>query len=84
MFSTHDDLSPVVSTKACFDEMLIPDDHVIRRPNDTYYIDHQTVLRAHTSAHQAELLRAREKAFLVAGDVYRRDEIDATHYPVFH
>ena len=22
--------------------------------------------------------------FLVVGDVYRRDEIDATHYPVFH
>ena len=22
--------------------------------------------------------------FLVAGDVYRRDEIDSTHYPVFH
>lgn len=23
-------------------------------------------------------------AFVVVGDVYRRDEIDATHYPVFH
>lgn len=23
-------------------------------------------------------------AFLVTGDVYRRDSIDATHYPVFH
>lgn len=22
--------------------------------------------------------------FLVMGDVYRRDEIDASHYPVFH
>jgi len=22
--------------------------------------------------------------FLVVGDVYRRDEIDSTHYPVFH
>jgi phenylalanyl-tRNA synthetase alpha chain len=22
--------------------------------------------------------------FLVTGDVYRRDEIDRTHYPVFH
>ena len=26
----------------------------------------------------------KEKAFLVTGDVYRRDAIDATHYPVFH
>lgn len=23
-------------------------------------------------------------AFLVTGDVYRRDSIDSTHYPVFH
>jgi phenylalanyl-tRNA synthetase alpha subunit len=23
-------------------------------------------------------------AFLCVGDVYRRDEIDASHYPVFH
>ena len=42
------------------------------------------MLRCHTSAHQAELLRAGETAFLATGDVYRRDSIDATHYPVFH
>lgn len=83
-FQKHDDMSPVVSTKSCFDEMLIPADHVSRRPNDTYYVDDSTVLRTHTSAHQAEYLRAGERAFLVSGDVFRRDEIDATHYPVFH
>ena len=33
---------------------------------------------------QAELLRKGESAFLVTGDVYRRDTVDATHYPVFH
>ncbi len=33
---------------------------------------------------QAELLRAGHQGFLVTGDVYRRDSIDATHYPVFH
>lgn len=42
------------------------------------------VLRCHTSAHQAELLRKGEKSFLLTGDVYRRDSIDASHYPVFH
>lgn len=44
----------------------------------------QTMLRAHTSAHQRELVRSGLDAFLLAGDVYRRDEIDASHYPVFH
>ena len=67
-----------------FDDVLVPADHVSRSYNDTYYIDSQTVLRCHTSAHQAELLREGHTHFLVMGDVYRRDSIDATHYPVFH
>lgn len=41
-------------------------------------------MRCHTSAHQAELLRRGYTNFLVTGDVYRRDSIDSTHYPVFH
>lgn len=42
------------------------------------------MLRTHTSAHQSELLRKGSRAFLATGDCYRRDEIDSTHYPVFH
>lgn len=51
-----------------FDEVLVPADHISRSPNDTYYVDPDTVLRCHTSAHQTELLRQGEKAFLVTGD----------------
>uniref|UniRef100_A0A7N0TAN2 phenylalanine--tRNA ligase n=1 Tax=Kalanchoe fedtschenkoi TaxID=63787 RepID=A0A7N0TAN2_KALFE len=83
-FEKFDNLCPLVSTKANFDDVLVPADHVSRSYNDTYYIDSQTVLRCHTSAHQAELLRNGHTHFLVTGDVYRRDSIDATHYPVFH
>ena len=36
------------------------------------------------SAHQADLIKMGLDNFLVVGDVYRRDEIDSTHYPVFH
>ncbi len=54
-----------------FDEVLVPADHVSRSPNDTYYVSPDVVLRCHTSAHQAELLRAGNTAFLVTGDVYR-------------
>lgn len=84
VFSTFDDLVPIVSATANFDEVLVPADHVSRSPNDTYYVNGNTVLRCHTSAHQAEMLRVGQTAFLVTGDVYRRDSIDATHYPVFH
>ncbi|KAL6311097.1 hypothetical protein AAG906_029190 [Vitis piasezkii] len=83
-FDKFDDLCPIVSTKENFDDVLVPPDHVSRSYNDTYYIDSQTVLRCHTSAHQAELLRRGHTHFLVTGDVYRRDSIDSTHYPVFH
>ncbi|KAI9089722.1 hypothetical protein K1719_029015 [Acacia pycnantha] len=83
-FNKFDDLCPIVSVKENFDDVLVPEDHVSRSYNDTYYIDPQTVLRCHTSAHQAELLRRAYTHFLVTGDVYRRDSIDSTHYPVFH
>ena len=83
-FYVCDDLCPLVAISANFDEILIPKDHVSRSPNDTFYVDDVTCLRCHTSAHQTQLLREGHDAFLVTGDVYRRDTIDATHYPVFH
>ncbi|KAK1422171.1 hypothetical protein QVD17_25108 [Tagetes erecta] len=83
-FHKFDDLCPIVTTKENFDDVLVPADHVSRSYNDTYYIDAETVLRCHTSAHQASLLRKGYTNFLVTGDVYRRDSIDSTHYPVFH
>lgn len=67
MFKTFDDMFPVVSCKANFDEILIPADHVSRSANDTYYVSADQVLRCHTSAHQAELLRTKQPAFLVTG-----------------
>jgi phenylalanyl-tRNA synthetase alpha chain len=42
------------------------------------------MLRGHMTAHQVDLLRSGLDNFLMVGDVYRRDEIDSTHYPVFH
>eukprot|EP00276_Gloeochaete_wittrockiana_P017091 CAMPEP_0184338300 /NCGR_PEP_ID=MMETSP1089-20130417/6824_1 /TAXON_ID=38269 ORGANISM="Gloeochaete wittrockiana, Strain SAG46.84" /NCGR_SAMPLE_ID=MMETSP1089 /ASSEMBLY_ACC=CAM_ASM_000445 /LENGTH=468 /DNA_ID=CAMNT_0026664717 /DNA_START=40 /DNA_END=1446 /DNA_ORIENTATION=- len=83
-FRFFDDFVPVVTVKQNFDELLVPEDHVSRNPNDTYYIDAERVLRCHTSAHQTDLLRQGFMAFLCTGDVYRRDSIDATHYPAFH
>ena len=83
-FKKFDDLKPQVSIEDNFDKLLIPKDHVSRGPSDTYYVDHQTVLRTHTSAHQNELLCQGHRQFLVTGDVFRKDTIDASHSPVFH
>jgi phenylalanyl-tRNA synthetase alpha chain len=42
------------------------------------------MLRTHTSAHEVEVFSRGEDRWLLTADVYRRDEIDASHYPVFH
>lgn len=84
IFAVFDNLSPVVSTYQNFDSMLIPKDHISRKKSDNYYINSNTLLRAHTSAHESELIRSGLDAFLLIGDVYRRDAIDSTHYPAFH
>lgn len=83
-FSVYDNLSPVVTTKQNFDDLLIPSDHPSRAKSDCYYINRGTLLRAHMTAHQSELIRSGLDNFLMIGDVYRRDEIDSTHFPVFH
>ena len=83
-FATFDDMYPIVTAHANFDSVLVPPDHVSRSANDTYYVNKDNVLRCHTSAHQAEMLKDGARKFLVTGDVYRRDEIDASHFPAFH
>ncbi|GFR92851.1 phenylalanine--tRNA ligase, mitochondrial [Elysia marginata] len=84
VFSVYSNLSPVVTHEQNFDSLLVPQNHVSRSPSDTYYINSTHMLRAHTSAHQRDLIRSGLDAFLVVGDVYRRDTINSTHYPVFH
>lgn len=84
LFSVHDQLFPVVSVEQNFDQLLVPSNHVSRNRRDNYYINSLYLLRAHTSAHQHDLLAAGLDNFVVVGDVYRRDEIDSSHFPVFH
>jgi phenylalanyl-tRNA synthetase alpha chain len=83
-FEIFEDLDPIVDVVDNFDKLLIPETHPARSKSDTYYINETHVLRTHTSAHQNELLNAGHNSFLVMGDVYRKDEIDSSHYPVFH
>ncbi|RKP03624.1 hypothetical protein CXG81DRAFT_16856 [Caulochytrium protostelioides] len=80
-----DDLPPVVTPQANFDALCFPPDHPGRARSDTYYVNAEHLLRTHTSAHQHDALRSHQAAgYLISADVYRRDEIDASHYPVFH
>lgn len=83
-FSIYDNICPIVTVAQNFDSLLVPKDHPSRKKTDCYFVNQDTLLRAHTTAHQAELISMGLNNFLVIGDVYRRDEIDSTHYPIFH
>ncbi|CAI5756343.1 unnamed protein product [Candida verbasci] len=62
-----------------------PEDHPGRSKSDTYYFNKDTLLRTHTSAHEQECFQnCPTSGYLICADVYRKDEIDRTHYPAFH
>ena len=69
-----------------FELMNIPKNHPARDAQDTFYIDDNIVLRTHTSPMQARAMLTRKPPIRIIcpGRVYRADEVDATHSPVFH
>jgi phenylalanyl-tRNA synthetase alpha chain len=83
-FAHLSSFSPLVSPYKNFDELSFPKNHPGRALTDSYYINKNLMLRTHTSAHEVEVFRQGETQWLLTADVYRRDEIDGSHYPVFH
>jgi phenylalanyl-tRNA synthetase alpha chain len=70
-----------------FDALNISPDHPARGLMDTFFVDIPgLVLRTHTSPVQARTMLTRKPPIyvVVPGRVYRTDELDATHTPVFH
>ena len=84
LFTSIEDVSPVVTVEQNFESLLIPPGHPSRSKIDNYYLNSEYMLRSHTSAHEREFMRMGFDRYLLTGDVYRRDEIDSSHYPVFH
>ncbi|KAF2479041.1 mitochondrial phenylalanyl-tRNA synthetase [Neohortaea acidophila] len=84
-FQHHNSLPGVVTVDQNFDSLGFASDHPGRSKTDTYYLNQDTVLRTHTSAHEVDVFRANtSNGYTICGDVYRRDAIDRTHYPIFH
>lgn len=69
-----------------FELLNLPKNHPARDAQDTFYIDENIVLRTHTSPVQARTMLSRKPPIRIVcpGRVYRADEVDATHSPVFH
>ena len=72
-----------------FDALNLGPDHPARTMQDTFWLepaDGGLVLRTHTSPVQARTMLTRKPPIYVVcpGRVFRTDELDATHTPVFH
>lgn len=72
-----------------FDSLNFIPDHPARTLQDTFHIapkGSRQVLRTHTSPVQMRTMLSREVPIYIAcpGRVFRTDELDATHTPVFH
>lgn len=68
-----------------FTKLNLPKDHPARDMQDTFYINERVVLRTHTSPCEARALLSLTPPFrlVIPGRVFRVDEVDASHSPVF-
>jgi phenylalanyl-tRNA synthetase alpha chain len=72
-----------------FDALNFQPDHPARTMMDTFFVapeESDLVLRTHTSPVQARVMLERKPPIYIVcpGRVYRTDELDTTHTPVFH
>ena len=69
-----------------FEALNLPPDHPARDMQDTFYLGPNLLLRTQTSAAQIRTMETRKPPIRIIcpGRVYRADEVDATHSPVFH
>ena len=69
-----------------FEALNLPPDHPARDTQDTFYITDKVLLRTQTSPVQIRTMEQRKPPIriIAPGRVYRKDEVDATHSPMFH
>lgn len=69
-----------------FECLNVPADHPARDMQDTFYLGENLILRTQTSAAQIRTMETRKPPIRIIcpGRVFRADEVDATHSPVFH
>src|SRR3989344_9282318 len=84
----------IVTTDITFDLFDFPPDHPVRSKSHTYYANEKNILRTHTtvmwyyylmqSEIKERIARRESVGSFCFGKVYRKDEIDRKHMPVFH
>ena len=69
----------------CFTKLNLPPDHPARDMQDTFYVNDRVLLRTHTSTCEVRAMLSLKPPFrvVIPGRVFRVDELDASHSPVF-
>ncbi len=69
-----------------FSALNMPQWHPARDMQDTFYITDEVLLRTQTSPVQIHVMEKKKPPLRVIspGRVFRKDEVDATHSPMFH
>lgn len=69
-----------------FEMLNMPKDHPARDMQDTFYVSNDIVLRTHTSPVQIRTMLRKDPPIrmICPGRVYRSDDVDATHSPIFN
>ena len=69
-----------------FQALNIPENHPARDTQDTFYITENILLRSQTSPVQARVMEKTQPPIRIIspGRVYRSDEVDGSHSPLFH
>ena len=69
-----------------FEALNIPKNHPARSEQDTFYINDNLVLRTQTSPVQVRTMEKQSLPIkmISPGKVYRSDDVDATHSPIFY
>lgn len=69
-----------------FDALNSPIDHPSRSESDTFYFNPELILRTHTSPVQIRTMKNQTPPIKIVapGRCFRKDEVDATHSPMFH
>ena len=83
----YDDYPEVETEYHNFDSLNTPKWHPSRDMHDSFYTEAGGVLRTHTTAFQVRAMRQQLSPpirAMTSGRCYRRDEIDATHFPIFN
>jgi len=69
-----------------FDQLAFAAAHPSRSHRDTFFLDPERLLRTETSPSQIHVMEAKKPPIYMVslGRVYRRDEVTATRFPIFH